>query len=153
MSVDPPLKNLRRSRLSFFKEYAVIVLLILALLAIYFYNIEVNKAAVAGALVIIALMILYVEVSRVQTSYSLTPSQIVTEYGIIKKEKESVFLDNVANIGIRQGYLQRLLHFGDITITPSAGKEDMVMKGVRSPKKIHSQIERLIKGYMDEKKG
>ena len=153
MSVDPPLKNLRRSRLSFIKEYFLLILLIAALLAVYLYNIEVNKAVMAGALVLIALLIVYVEVSRVQTHYSLTPSQIVTEYGIIKKEKESVFLDNVANIGIKQGYLQRLLHLGDITITPSAGKEDMVMKGVRSPKKIHSQIERLIKGYTDGKKG
>lgn len=153
MSVDKPLKNLRRSRLSFFKEYAFVILLAAALLAVYFYNIEVNKAVIAGILVLIALTILYVEVSRVQTSYSITPSQLVTEYGIIKKERESVFLDNVGNIGIKQGYLQRIFHFGDIIVTPSAGKEDIVMKGVRTPRKVHNEIERLIKGYMDAKKG
>ena len=151
MTIDKPVHVLRRSRLSFFKEYALTIFLIGLLLAIVFYNIEVNKAVTASILIFIALMVLYVEIARTQTQYLITPSQIVTEYGIIKKQKESVFLDNVANIGIKQGYLQRIFHFGDVSITPSAGKEEMIMKGVRTPKKIHSEIERLIKGYVEKK--
>ena len=153
MTIDKPTRVLRRSRLSFLKEYAITLLLIAVVATLIFYKIEVNKSVVPIMLLVIALLIIYVEIARMQTQYLLTPSQLVTEYGIIKKEKESVFLDNVGNIGIKQGYLQRIFHFGDITITPSAGKEDIVMKGVRTPKKVHNEIERLIKGYMDGKKG
>ena len=153
MTIDKPTRVLRRSRLSFLKEYAITLLLIAVVATLIFYKIEVNKSVVPIMLLTIALLIIYVEIARMQTQYLLTPSQLVTEYGIIKKEKESVFLDNVGNIGIKQGYLQRIFHFGDITITPSAGKEDIVMKGVRTPKKVHNEIERLIKGYMDGKKG
>ena len=151
MTIDKPTRVLRRSRLSFLKEYAITLLLIAVVATLIFYKIEVNKSVVPIMLLVIALLIIYVEIARMQTQYLLTPSQLVTEYGIIKKAKESVFLDNVGNIGIKQGYLQRIFHFGDITITPSAGKEDIVMKGVRTPRKIHNEIERLIKGYVEKK--
>lgn len=151
MTIDKPIHVLRRSRLSFLKEYALTLLLIIAITALIFYKIEINSIFVPLMLLAIALLIVYVEIARTQTQYTLTPSQIVTEYGIIKKQKESVFLDNVANIGIKQGYLQRIFHFGDVSITPSAGKEEMIMRGVRTPKKIHSEIEKLIKGYVEKK--
>ncbi|MBI4015860.1 MAG: PH domain-containing protein [Candidatus Aenigmarchaeota archaeon] len=151
MTIDKPLYELKPSRISFVTNYflsAVLVSIVGAVKALGLYINEVGIAA-AGGLVLILLVI--PEIARVRHLYKITPSQVVQEVGILKKQRDSIFLNNIADLNSDQNFSQRLLMFGDIKIGSSSGAEKIVLKGIRNPREIVIELERLMHEYGKDK--
>ena len=96
---------------------------------------------------VIIFFLIYIESFRFSHSYKITPSQVVIEHGIIRKKRDSVFLSSISDVNVHQGYLGRFLKYGTISIGPTSGSEAIQMLGIRNPKKIALELEKLIHAY------
>ncbi len=147
MTIDKPLYELRPSRISFIANYflsAVLAGIVGVVKGVGLYLNEIGIAAAAG---LIAILLAIPEVARIRHLYKITPSQVVQEVGILKKERDSIFLDNIADLNSDQNFSQRLLRFGDIKIGSASGAGKIVLKGIKEPRKIALELEKLMHEY------
>lgn len=154
MTIEKPLLKLRPSRIAFAADYILAGLLVFFLYLLSSINFPINDIGFYAVLALIFIFLISPEVQKISYHYKVTSSQVVAEEGIISRKRKSVFLDNVADISVHQNALERTLGFGSVIIGSSSGREHMQLnlKGVRRPKKIAYEIEKLIKEYAKAKK-
>jgi uncharacterized membrane protein YdbT with pleckstrin-like domain len=70
--------------------------------------------------------------------------------GIFSKKKLSIPYDQIAGITVSKSVLGRILKFGDVKI--SGFKDEILMKGMRNPDKLHQKIQEKIKFSKKKKK-
>src|SRR3989338_6477360 len=147
MPIEVPIYSIKPSRIFFLKDYliaAVFAALYFFLPALGFAMHALTAYAIFG---VIAFFIVYVEVFRFSHSYKITPSQVVIEHGIIQKKRDSVFLSSISDVNVKQGYFARFLNYGTIAIGPTSGSEANQMLGIKNPRKIALELEKLIHTY------
>lgn len=147
MPVEEPVLVLSPSRVSFLKEYGIIIFFILLYFFLGALSFELPPTAGYAMLGIILFFITYVEVFKLSHIYKITPSQVVAEHGIVKKKRDSVFLNSISDVKVHQGYLSRFLHIGTVSVGPASGADAIKMVGIRNPKKIALELEKLIHAY------
>lgn len=147
MPIEAPLYSIKPSRIFFLKEYFIILFFILLyffLPAMGFAMHPLTTYTIFGAIVF---FIIYIEAFRISHSYKITPSQVVIEHGIIQKKRDSVFLSAISDVNVKQGYFARVLNYGTISIGPTSGSEAIQMLGIKNPRKIALELEKLIHTY------
>ena len=147
MPIEAPIYSLKPSRIFFLKEYliaAFFAALYFFLPAIGFAMQPLTEYTIFAS---IAFFIIYVETFRFSHSYKITPSQVVIEHGIIQKKRDSVFLSSISDVNVKQGYFARDLNYGTIAIGPTSGSEAIQMLGIKNPRKIALELDKLIHTY------
>lgn len=149
MPIENPIHKLTQTRVSFMKNYALSAFLAAFLAYLFLTGFPVMQTGLYASAALIAIFLALPEIERIRSTYVVTASQVIIEEGIIGRKRRSVFFDNVADVSVRQNFLQRLLHYGSVTVGSSSGREHMVLtlKGVGRPKELAYSIERLIKEY------
>jgi DNA-directed RNA polymerase subunit RPC12/RpoP len=74
--------------------------------------------------------------SRIQ-SLTLTSERLIYRSGIIRRNTSEMRHDDVRNLKVHQGFLERMLNYGDIAIS-SAGQSDMeiIMNDIPDPESV-----------------
>ncbi len=154
MTVDKIILKTKPHRISFVKEYVLAALLVVFLFYLNSIGFPINNFGNYAAFTMIILFVILPEFHRMRNRYIVTASQVIVEEGIISRKRKSVFMDNIADVGVHQNFFQRLLHFGTVTIGSSSGREHMELKlkGVFQPKLVAHEIEKLIKEYGKKEK-
>ena len=153
MPIEEPIHKLTQSRISFLKNYLLSALLIIFIAYLFLTSFPVTQMGLAASATLIFIFVIHPEIERLRSTYIITSSQVIIKEGIIGRKRRSVFFDNVADISVHQNILQRILSYGFVTVGSSSGREHTVinLKGVRRPKELAHNIERLIKEYMTGK--
>jgi len=151
MTVDAPLHILRPARVAFMDVYllAAVPVALMAVLASLGLPINFWSFPAAGGLVL--LLVYTVEITRIRSIYKITPNQVVVENGIFKKKRKAVFFNNIVDVNFKQGYVQRLLNYGTITVGSSGGRTheecELVFRHIKRPKQYVTEIERAMKEF------
>lgn len=142
---------MRQTRVAFLDVYilAMIPPALLLALAVLAVPAPFWGAWAAGGL---ALILIYsVEINRIRSIYKITPNQVVMEKGILKKTRKAVFFDNIVDVNFKQGYLQRFLNYGTITVGSSGGRTheecEIIFEKVRKPQHFVNEIEIAMKSF------
>ncbi|MFH0830216.1 MAG: PH domain-containing protein [Candidatus Aenigmatarchaeota archaeon] len=151
MTVDAPLHILRPARVAFMDVYLLAAVPAILMAALAYFGLPINfwSFPAAGGL---ALVLIYtVEITRIRSIYKITPNQVVVENGIFKKTRKAVFFNNIVDVNFKQGYVQRLLNYGTITVGSSGGRTheecELIFKHVKRPKQYVTEIERAMKEF------
>ncbi len=152
MPIEAPLYSIKPSRIFFLKDYLIILFFILLYFFLPAMGFAMNIVSEFTIYGIIVFFILYIETFRFSNSYKITPSQVVIERGIIQKKRDSVFLSAISDVNVKQGYFARVLNYGTISIGPTSGSEAIQMLGIKNPRKIALELEKLIHSYEPGKK-
>ncbi len=139
------LYSFKRSRKAFLLEYGCgfFILFLLAAASFKGFHLKPTLHYLVIGLGISA--IASIEFSRLMLNYKITPDKIVVSEGIIKQDRKNVYfhpLGFVPDIDTKQSRIQRLLDYGNISIT--MGGEHFVIKDLNSPHKVMEIIEDLI---------
>ena len=136
------LSKYRKTRKAFFIEYlcaaALFVILIFSLAK--GANLSPNFYYLIGVLGVVSLS--YAELSRIMRRYIIKESKIVIIEGLIKHHKKHIYfhpLGFVPDINVKQGWLERILNYG--TISMRVSDEVFQIKDINSPHKVMGQIE------------
>lgn len=153
MPIEDTIHRLKPSRISFLKNYMLSAFLAILLLYLFLTGFPIVQYGLYASVFLILLFVALPEFERMRNTYAITASQVIVEEGIISRKRRSVFFDNVADVSVNQNFLQRMLRYGSVVIGSSSGREHMELdlKGVRRPKEVAHNIERLIKEYMNGK--
>lgn len=147
MPIEAPIYSIRPSRIFFLKDYLIASFFAALYFLLPIAGLEIQSLTAYTIFAAIAFFIIYVELFRFSHSYKITPSQVVIEHGIIQKKRDSVFLSSISDVNVKQGYFARFLNYGTIAIGPTSGSEAIQMLGIKNPRKIALELEKLIHTY------
>ncbi len=151
MTVDEPLHVLRQTRAGFLDVYLLAAVPAALVIGLKLIGTPTNLFGILAAGGLALLLVYSVEINRMRSIYKITPNQVVMEKGILKKNRKSVFLDNIVDVNFRQGYIERLLNYGTIVIGSSGGRTheecEVTFDKVRNPKYYVMEIEKAIRGF------
>ena len=139
------LYSFKRSRKAFLPEYVCGLFLLFLLGITYLKGIYIKPALHYLVLGLGISAIASVELSRLMLSYKITPDKIMVSEGLIKQGKKNIYfhpLGFVPDIDTKQSRIQRLLDYGNISVT--MGGEHFVIKDLNKPHKVMEIIENLI---------
>lgn len=88
---------------------------------------------------------------RVKSSeYFVTSHRIYVKYGLISRRVFEIKNEWITNTMVRQGFIQRILNFGDIIIsTPGQYAGSVLMKNVSDPMHIRTIVEDVLRRYKE----
>ena len=78
-------------------------------------------------------------------TYYITNKRVIQEEGWINKKIMSAVYRNIADVTLKQTIIQRIFNTGDVLLNTKGGRSsEIVLKGVRWPRKIRNKIEEEI---------
>lgn len=81
---------------------------------------------------------------RLSKKYMIDENKIESTYGLISREVQSIRLQDLRNINLKQSFLQRVMNTGDLEFSSSAGSGiEVVFKGVSRPVKLKRHVEEM----------
>jgi hypothetical protein len=142
----------KTSRISYISNY-VLVILALVLLALLWPYLNVtliftslkgiiDYAIFAAFIMMIVFLMEEPSIEQIMRKYIVTNNEVIKVEGLIRKKRISIPHGNVSDIRVRKGVWGRILNFGDIEVT--GFRENIVMKGIRSPDEVYKIIENKI---------
>jgi uncharacterized membrane protein YdbT with pleckstrin-like domain len=145
-------KKYKTSRISFFYNYLLALLLLFFIFFINSLNLSyvIQAIGLFVALSLIAILISEPEVERTYRYYLLEDENVIMVEGFLSKKKLSIPYDQIAGTTISKSVLGRILKFGDVKV--SGFKDEIVMKGVKNPDLVYQQIQEKIKSSKKKKK-
>lgn len=145
--------SVHSSRVTHFKMYLIVALMVAAPLALIFYNVKLPIPATYASYVTIVpialaiLLVILTEVSVRRSSSYITNYRVMTSKGIFKKTYESCTYDKIANLRVIQSFPQRILRIGSIDIS-TVQKSEIMLSSIPNP----SKVERAIYNIMEKSK-
>ena len=90
------------------------------------------------------LIFLSVVFSRLTYTYTVTSNSIRCRIGIIAREESEIRMNDIREVGVRQGVGQRIFGIGDVYFA-SAGTSgvEVIFEGVRAPTTIRDEVNEL----------
>jgi len=151
MTVDEPLHVLRPTRVAFMDVYALALVPPALMIALTIMAVPVPFWGIWAAAGLALIFVYSVEINRMRSIYKITPNQVVIQNGILKKTRKAVFFNNIVDVNFRQGYFQRLMNYGTITIGSSGGRTheecEIIFEKVRKPQHFVHEIEKAMKTF------
>lgn len=89
-------------------------------------------------------LIISAEVKRARHHYKIKEEELVSETGILRKDKTTLQLNNIVKINVEQGLIQRLFNYGNIELETKS--RPLKMFYISKPELIASRIKKLKKG-------
>ena len=98
--------------------------------------------AVAGSLLIAAacLPLIWVLVIYSSSEFAVTDRRVIIKVGFIQRRTVETMLSKVENISVDQGFIGRMLDFGNITITGTGGTQE-VFANIAAPLEFRRQVQ------------
>lgn len=85
---------------------------------------------------------------RLSNSYHIENGRIENKKGLISRDINSIKLNNLRSINLKQGIFQRIVGTGNLEFSSSGGAGvEVVFKGVKKPTDLKRQIEDLAEEY------
>ena len=150
MPTDETLRQMNPTRLAFLRDYSLAAFLLILVAAVASSGYTIANYAFWAAIGLAILIVAYAEYSRFRTRYIITRNQAIVEQGIISNTKKSLFFHNIADVHLRQDYLERSLGYGRV-ILGSASGENRIKLIVKEPEKLAREIEKLMKEHYGKK--
>ncbi len=149
MPIEETIHKLKPSRVAFLKNYLLSASLAAFLAYLFLTGFPISQMGLYAAGILVLVFIALPEIEILRNNYAITASQVIVEEGIISRKRRSLFFNNTSDISVHQNFLQRMLRYGSVVIGSSSGRDHMELnlKGVRKPKEMAHNIERLIKQY------
>lgn len=117
---------LYKSNPAMFRNRPLIYLLFLILVALY-------------GLGIFLLIIWYLKTKT--KKITVTEYRVIYRTGLLSKNLNEIRLEDVSNVTTKQGFVQRLLSVGDVSISSSATDEkEISIGGIKNPQKLKELI-------------
>lgn len=91
--------------------------------------------------VVLALPILY---RRYAWRYAVDNENIESRYGIIARKVQSIRIQDLRNVNVRQGFFQRIFGIGDVEFSSAGGGGvEVEFRGITSPLELKEQVQEL----------
>jgi uncharacterized membrane protein YdbT with pleckstrin-like domain len=88
------------------------------------------------------IVFLYIALDRYGTHYTIRHDRIQTREGIIAKRERSVRLENIRDLWLNQGIVDRILGIGTLGFSTSGGNgAEVVFRGIERPAVLKERIE------------
>jgi uncharacterized membrane protein YdbT with pleckstrin-like domain len=141
----------KTSRISFFYNYILALLLTLFLIFVYSLDLTltIQRISLFVCIPLIAILISEPEFERTYRYYLLEEENVIMVEGIFSKKKLSIPYDQIAGTTVSKSLLGRILKFGDVKI--SGFKDEIVMKGMKNPDILHQKIQEKINSTKKKK--
>jgi uncharacterized membrane protein YdbT with pleckstrin-like domain len=92
---------------------------------------------VAGAVVLLALVLLAGFVKRVSTHYAITDQRLTIRRGILSRKMQETRVERVQNVNTSQSLLERVLRVGKVDFdTAGSDDSDFVFEDVADPARV-----------------
>ena len=138
--------SLTTSRKGYIIEYVCAAVLILLPLLTSTQGHALPKNALYGVIGAGAMILMYTEISRIYTRYTITDKKIIIANGLLRQDKKNVYFHPLAfvpDINVEQNILQRLLNVGTIAVR-SSEVNSFQIQNIDNPLQIAQEIEHLI---------
>jgi uncharacterized membrane protein YdbT with pleckstrin-like domain len=100
---------------------------------------------IVAVLVVFAVGLVFAQIVRLQTTYTITNQRLTIETGVFTREMHETRLERVQNVNVRQSVAERLLRIGDVDFDTAAGAEyDFRFRGVGEPRRIVRTVDRAL---------
>lgn len=143
MSTDEILHEMNPTRLAFLRDYSLAIFLVILVVSVTYDGYTIANYALWAAIGLSVLIVAYAEYSRLRTRYTITINQAIVEQGIVSNSKKSLFFHNIADVHLRQNYLERSLNYGRVMLGSASGDNKLKLV-VKEPAKLVSEIEKLM---------
>ena len=80
---------------------------------------------------------------RLWAEYVLTTERVVLRSGYTGREIQSISLENVGEVSIKQGPIAEFFGIGTVVVRSQNGEKTVSLRGVRNPEIVKSRIEAL----------
>ena len=99
-----------------------------------------------GYILILAAIIILLNAAlkRFSRTYTITYDAVRLRIGILSRNEKEIRIDDIREIGIKQGILQRIFRLGNISFSSaSTSGVEVVFEGVRNPMSIKEQVNKI----------
>ena len=99
-----------------------------------------------GCVLIIAAIIILLNTARKRFSrtYTITHDAVRLRMGILSINEKEIRINDIREIGIKQGISQRIFRLGNISFSSaSTSRVEVVFEGVRNPMGIKKQVNKI----------
>lgn len=88
--------------------------------------------------------IIFVSMKRLQYLFIVTSQRVIVRKGIIARNTNEIRLNNIRNLNVRQGAIERILNVGTVIVISAAdGGAKVVFTGVQDPHGLKEKIHQL----------
>jgi uncharacterized membrane protein YdbT with pleckstrin-like domain len=109
---------------------------------------------IAAVLVVFVVGLAVAQITRLQTTYSITNQRLTIQTGLLSREMHETRLERVQNVNLRQSLPERLLRIGTVDFDTAAGAEyDFSFRGVGEPRRIVRTVDRALHSLRDADPG
>jgi len=98
----------------------------------------ISSLTILGIIIIVIILLEEPFFERMVRVYFVTDREIIKEEGIIRKNKISIPLQNVADVKMEKSVVGRIFNFGNVIVTGM--KETIKIKGVKNPENLYYLI-------------
>jgi uncharacterized membrane protein YdbT with pleckstrin-like domain len=101
---------------------------------------------IAAVLIVFVIGLSIAQITRLQTTYTITNQRLTIETGLLTREMHETRLERVQNVNVRQTMAQRMLFVGNVDFDTAAGAEyDFTFRGVGEPRRIVRTVDRALR--------
>ena len=103
------------------------------------------SSALSLIFIIIALiLILYAIFGKLSRTYTITHKVVRSRIGIVSRNENEIKIDNIHEVGIRQGIFQRIFNVGNIFFASAATSGvEVIFDGIKDPAGVKNQVNQL----------
>ncbi len=98
----------------------------------------ISSLTILGVILVVIILLEEPFFERMVRVYFVTDREIIKEEGIIRKNKISIPLQNVADVKMEKGVIGRIFNFGNVIVTGM--KDTIKIKGVKNPENLYHLI-------------
>ncbi len=136
------------SRKLYLPIYLMMLILIVVIGFIKFYDLPLNNLVFSGAITFIILGICLTEIHRLINSYEITPNYLIHRHGIISRKTKKILIESIVDVDLKQNVPQRLLNYGSLDIHSASGANLIKVGDISNPAEFGDILESRMGGGM-----
>lgn len=122
----------------------ILVSILALMIAVGSENIEISESCCGFYVAFFVLMIIGVILAKMKYKYAITTKRVFARKGIGGRTINEIPLNQVVNTNYSQGFIGRILGFGNLKFNSAAGADQGVLfKGVKNPKLINQKFKEV----------
>ena len=135
---------MRDSRKLYTPVYAMILIIISILIMMKVNDIPISRIAYFSSIIFMILGIKTTEIHRLNNKYEINPFSLVHTMGYFNKISKRLDLHSISDIALSQNFWQRLLGYGNVSVSIFASEGSTVVKNINNPNEFIAILEEKI---------
>ena len=118
-------------------------LIMVALIGIYLFVLPADSRSLWMVIVpfmLVGIAQAFVILNSQSRKLTVTADQLTLEQGILQKNRQMINLDKIQDVGVEQGFLERLLNVGTITIQSASTVGALRLASIDAPTEIANKL-------------